>query len=181
MDDSDDALIRRCQAGDTEAFGILVKRYAGRATAVALVLVGNYPDALDASQEAFVRAWRHIRKFRSESTFFAWYSSILRKVALTWLRRRHQRKDVDLLEAAAVPASGADPAVLVERNEQTERLWEAILKLPTKHREIIVLSHFQHLSYKQIAHALEIPIGTVMSRLHAARVALRAQLSGEPT
>ena len=62
---------------------------------------------------------------------------------------------------------------------QTERLWQAILALATRHREIIVLSHFQHLSYKEIADVLGIPIGTVMSRLHAARGALRAKLSGE--
>ena len=179
MDDSDDALIRRSQSGDTEAFGVLVKRYAGRATAVALFMVGNHPDALDVSQEAFVRAWRHIRTFRAESTFFAWYSSILRKVCLTWLRRRHRRKHVELLEANGMPAAGTDPAILGEHNEQTERLWQAILRLPTKHREIIVLNHFQHLSYKQIAEALEIPIGTVMSRLHAAREALRKQLPGD--
>jgi len=179
MDDSDDALIRRSRTGDTEAFGILVKRYAGRATSIALVLVGNYSDALDVSQEAFVRAWRHVGSFRGEATFFTWYSSILRKVALTCLRRRHRRRNVELVEACGVPAPGADPAVLAEHNEQTERLWQAILKLPTKHREIIVLSHFQHLSYKEIAHVLEIPIGTVMSRLHTAREALRAQLSGE--
>jgi RNA polymerase sigma-70 factor (ECF subfamily) len=177
MDESDDALIRRCRRGDTEAFGTLVKRYAGRATGLALVLVGNYPDALDVSQEAFVRAWRHIGKFRGDASFFAWYASILRKVSLTWLRRR--RKGVALVEAAAVPASGADPAVLAEQNEQAQRLWHAVLELPTKHREIIVLSHFQRLSYKEIADVLEIPIGTVMSRLHAARVALRAKLSGE--
>ena len=178
MDDSEEALIGRCRRGDTEAFGILVKRYAGRATGLALVLVGNYPDALDVSQEAFVRAWRHIGKFRGEASFFAWYASILRKVSLTWLRRRHHRKDVEL-SAAAEPASGADPAVLAEQNDEAQRLWRAVLELPAKHREIIVLSHFQHLPYKEIAQVLEIPIGTVMSRLHAARVALRAKLSGE--
>ena len=126
MDDSDDALIRRCQTGDTEAFGLLVKRYAGRATGLALALVGDYSDALDVSQEAFVRAWRHVRKFRGDSSFFAWYSSILRKVALSWLRRRHRRKDVALEETCALPASGVDPAVLAEHNEQTERLWQAM-------------------------------------------------------
>ncbi len=178
MDEPDEALIRRSQTGDTQAFGLLVKRYAGRATGLAVVLVGDYSDALDVSQEAFVRAWRHIRKFRGDSSFFAWYSSILRKVALTWLRRRHRRKDKEPAEACHEPASGVDPAVLAEQNERTERLWQAILRLPTKHREIIVLSHFQHLSYKEIAGVLEIPIGTVMSRLHAARQALRKELSG---
>jgi len=179
MDDADDALIRRSQDGDAEAFGILVKRYAGRATGVAVVLVGNHADALDVSQEAFVRAWKHIRTFRGDSSFFVWYSSILRKVAFSWLRRRRKQSDEELMEARAVPQAGVDPAVLAERNEQTERLWQAILELPTKHREILVLKHFEYLSYKEIAGVLEIPIGTVMSRLHTAREDLRAQLSGE--
>ena len=178
MDASEDALIQRCQRGDTEAFGILVKRYAGRAIGVALLLAGNYPDALDVSQEAFVRAWRHIRSFKGESSFFAWYSSILRNASSSWLRRRRRRQDVELREAQAVPASGADPAVLAENNEERERLWQAVLQLPTRHREIILLSHFQHLSYKEIAGVLEVPIGTVMSRLHTAREALRARILG---
>jgi len=179
MGPSDDELIGQCQSGDAEAFGVLVRRYAARATRVALGLVGDHSDAMDISQEAFVRAWRHIRKFRGQSSFFTWYSSILRKVALTWLRRRWKNTDVDLMDASAVPAKGFDPAVLAERNEQAECLWQAVLHLPTKHREVIVLSHFEHLTYKEIAEVLEIPIGTVMSRLHAARKALRKQLTGE--
>ncbi len=181
MDDSEDALIRRCQRGDTEAFGVLVKRYAGRATAAAALLVGNYPDALDLSQEAFVRAWRHIRSFRGQSGFYAWYSSILRNACSTWLRRRHRNKSQGLRESAAVAAPQSDPALLAERHEEAQRLWRAIVQLPTKHREIIVLNHFQHLSYKEIADVLGIPPGTVMSRLHAARGALRAKLTGEQT
>jgi RNA polymerase sigma-70 factor (ECF subfamily) len=82
-------------------------------------------------------------------------------------------------DCATIEASGANPAAVIEHNEQSERLWQAILRLPTNHREIIVLSHFQHLSYKEIAQTLEVPLGTVMSRLHAARAALRRQLSGE--
>ena len=179
MDDSDDALIRRCQAGDTEAFGILVKRYAGRATGIATLLVGNHPDAMDVSQEAFVRAWRHIRGYRGESAFFTWYSTILRKVCLTWHGKRHRRKDSQPLDAARMSGPSADPASVAEDNEQAELLRRAILRLTSKHREIIVLKHFEDLSYRQIADALEIPAGTVMSRLHAARGALRNELRGD--
>lgn len=178
MDDSEDTLIRRCQQGDTDAFGVLVKRYAGRATGAAVALVGNRPDALDVSQEAFVRAWRHIGSFRGQSTFFAWYSRILRNASMTWLRRRHNCRDVELVHDWSVPAGEADPAVLAEQNDQKRQLWQAILKLPTKHREIIVMRHFQDLSYREIAEVLEIPVGTVMSRLHSARQSLRTQLLG---
>ncbi|HUX16621.1 MAG TPA: sigma-70 family RNA polymerase sigma factor, partial [Phycisphaerae bacterium] len=73
----------------------------------------------------------------------------------------------------------ADPEILVERSERERRVWQAILTLPLAHREIISLAHFQGLSYKEMAEALGIPIGTVMSRLHAARRALRTKLAGE--
>jgi RNA polymerase sigma-70 factor, ECF subfamily len=178
MDDSDEALIRRCQAGDTEAFGVLVRRYAGRATGIATLLVGNYPDAMDVSQEAFVRAWRYIRTYRGESAFFTWYSTILRKVCLTWHGKRQKRKDTQPLDNVEVPGLAADPASLAEDNEQSELIRRAILQLSVKHREIIVLKHFEEFSYQQIATVLEIPVGTVMSRLHAARKALRNELRG---
>ena len=179
MDDSDEALIRRCQDGDTEAFGILVKRYAGRATGIATLLVGNHPDAMDVSQEAFVRAWRHIRGYRGESAFFTWYSTILRKVCLTWHGKRHRRRDTQPLDASEMSGPWADPADMAQDNEQAELLRRAILRLASKHREIIVLKHFEDLSYRQIADALKIPAGTVMSRLHAARGALRNELRGD--
>jgi RNA polymerase sigma-70 factor (ECF subfamily) len=78
----------------------------------------------------------------------------------------------------AGPAEQTDPSILAEQNERTQRLWRAILRLPLKHREVIVMSHFQHLPYKDIAESLAVRIGTVMSRLHNARKALR-DLLGE--
>jgi len=179
MDASDEALIRRSQAGDTQAFGTLVKRYAGRATGIATLLVGNHPDAMDVSQEAFVRAWRHIRGYRGESAFFTWYSTILRKVCLTWHGKQHRRMDTQPLDTVDVSSPAADPAGVAEDNERAELLRRAILRLTTNHREIIVLKHFEELSYQQIAAVLEIPVGTVMSRLHAARKALRNELRGD--
>lgn len=179
MEPSDDILVEQCQAGNTDAFGVLVRRYAGRATRLATALVGDHADALDISQEAFVRAWRHICQFRGQSSFFTWYSSILRKVVLTWLRRRRENPDTDLMDTVIMPDKGFDPVVLAERNEQIQQVWQAVLHLPTLYREVIVLSHFEHLTYKEIAEVLEIPIGTVMSRLHAARKALREKLTGD--
>ena len=177
MEHGEDDLTRRSQRGDPEAFGLLVKRYAGRATALAAVLVGNHADAVDLSQEAFVRAWRHIGSFRGHSSFFAWYCRILRNACFSWLKRRRRTGAVPLVDdryAAGAP----DPAVLAERSDEIDRLWAAIFRLSTEHREIIMLAHFQDLSYKEMAAALEIPVGTVMSRLHGARKKLRTQLGG---
>jgi len=170
--------LKRCKAGDREAFGLVVKRYAGRATGAALLVLGSYEDALDASQEAFVRAWRHIRRFDTARPFYPWYATILRNVCLSRLRRRTRRRTVQLLPDH--PGSGeANPVLLAERNERRDHVWHAILELSLRQREIIVLNHFQQMSYKEIAAALGIPIGTVMSRLHAARQALRKKLAGD--
>ncbi len=90
MDEREDTQIRSSRTGDAEAFGGLVKRYAGRATGVAFLLLGNRADAVDASQEAFLRAWRGLPRFRGESAFFPWYSAILRNVCREHLRRNHR-------------------------------------------------------------------------------------------
>ena len=175
---SESTLLKRCQAGDKEAFGLVVRQYAGRATGAALLLLGRHEDALDASQEAFVRAWRHIRKFDPTRPFYPWYATILRNVCFSRLRRLGRRRTYEL--APDHPGSGeANPVLLAERNECRDRVWQAILDLKPRQREIIVLSHFQQMSYKEIAAALEIPIGTVMSRLHAARHALRQKLADD--
>ena len=173
MDQSEDTILRRCRDGDTEAFGLLAKKYAGRAVGTACLLLGDHHDAHDASQEAFIRAWRAIKRFNSQSSFYTWYSTILRNVCISRLRKRPKKKHLELIDVHAADASATNPSLLAERNEKNERLWQAIMQLATTHRQIIVMSHFQHLSYKQIAKELGIPIGTIASRLHGARKALR--------
>jgi RNA polymerase sigma-70 factor (ECF subfamily) len=179
MDESEAMLIRRCQQGEKEAFAPLVRKYAGAASGTAYVLLGCYEDALDASQEAFVRAWRHIKRFDLASPFYPWYATILRNVCLGRLKSRARRKTVALAEGHADGRSDADPVLLAERNEQRDRLWHAIMRLPLHHRGVVLMSHFEGMSYRQMADALHIPIGTVMSRLHNARQALRGHLTGE--
>ena len=179
MNESEAALLIRCQAGDQEAFGQVVKQYAGRAIGAASLLLGSREDALDASQEAFVRAWRHISRFDVQRAFYPWYGTILRNVCVSRLRRRARRRTVVLPDNPADPSDESNPVLLAERNERRDLLWRAIQALSAPHREIIVLNHFQGLSYKEIAATLTIPIGTVMSRLHNARQALRKKLTDQ--
>ena len=172
-------MVGRCRTGDKDAFGQLVRAHAGRAIGLAYGLLGNRSDAMDASQEAFVRAWRAIGRFDGRSAFYTWYSTILRNICISQLRKRLRRGSTESVESLPLPAGDPDPSLLVERSERTERIWRAVTALPTKYREVIVMKHFQEMSYRDMAELLGVPVGTVTSRLHAARQALKESLAGE--
>ena len=172
--DDDGVLIRRAQAGDAEAFGRLVERYMRRAYYSALSLVGSREDALDLSQEAFVRAFRARQTLDPERPFYAWLYQILRRLCFNFLRDRRTR--LRNLEAAgtwlADEAGGRqadDPARALEREEERRRVGAAIELLPAREREVLALKEFEGLTYREIASLVGIPIGTVMSRLYSAR------------
>lgn len=173
-----DAIIKS-QNGDRNAFGYLVKKYMHRAYYVALGFIGSHDSAHDLSQEAFVRAYRAIKRFDPDKRFFTWYYQILRNLCFNFNRdrARHARpfSHVDEHEIQRIP-DALETGEEVERNETQKLVWDGISKLKPKDREIIVLKDFQDLSYKEIAEMLQIPIGTVMSRLYYARAALKAQL-----
>ncbi len=178
-------LISRCQAGDVQAFGVLVEKHKRRAYYTALGLVGSHDEALDISQEAFVRAYRALARFQPQrSSFFTWYYQILRNLSFNFLRdRAKQPRPFSEIEAPGnsiqhIPDESCDPSIIAERNELKDAVWRAIDSLKAPEREIIVLRDFQDLSYKEIAETLDCPIGTVMSRLFNARKQLREKLEG---
>lgn len=182
---NDERLVTRCQAGDIKAFGVLVEKHQQRAYYTALGMLGSHEDALDVSQEAFVRAYRSITKFQSSrSNFFTWYYQILRNLCFNFVRDRakHARAfseiDPRFQPLAEIADAGGDPSVIAERNELKEAVWRAINALKTHDREIIILRDFQDLSYKEIAETLNCPLGTVMSRLFSARRQLKEKLAG---
>ena len=172
-------VIIKCQNGDNQAFGYLVKKYMHRAYYIALGFIGSHDSAHDLSQEAFVRAYRAIKRFDPDKRFFTWYYQILRNLCFNFNRdkTRHARpfSEIEENEIKRIPDS-IDTDTVVERNETQKLVWDAINELKPKDREIIVLKDFQDLSYKEIAEMLNVPIGTVMSRLYYARAALKAKL-----
>lgn len=181
MGEPDMVLVRRAQAGDREAFGRLVERYMRRAYFAALSLVGSREDALDLSQEAFVRAYRSRGKIDPERPFYAWLYQILRRLCFNFLRDRRTRRQT--LEASAswladdaADRSGPDPAEALAREERRRLLAAAIEGLPAREREVLALKEFEGLTYKEIASLVGVPIGTVMSRLYAARQRLAQAL-----
>ncbi len=168
------------KAGDPRAFEILVRVYQRRAYGVAYSFVGNRDDAMDLAQEAFARAYRAMARFHAGAEFYPWLHRILRNLCLNHLRKRRRRGEISLdalvENGRDFAERGGDPDIRAGRTELSAAFTQALAALGPEHREIIALRHFQELSYAEIAACLRIPQGTVMSRLHAARRALRSRL-----
>ena len=168
-------LILRAQAGESAAFGELVQRYMRRAYFAALGLVGSPEDAMDLSQEAFVRAFRARQRIDPDLPFYAWLYQILRRLCFNYVRdRRVRRNRLDeawdwLTDEASRRTVADNPERAVQRAEARRRVQAAIARLNDRDREVLVLKEFEGLRYREIADLLGIPIGTVMSRLYTAR------------
>ncbi len=173
-------VMQRCRRGSAEAFEVLVNRYMKDAYFIALGLVGNREDAMDLSQEAFVRAYRNIKQVKPGRKFFPWFYQILKNLCISHLRKRKYRRtsslDGENCPEVAATTDCFSPEAVARRNETKDKVWQAIAKLDEKHREVIVLRHFQHMSYEQIAAALFCNKGTVTSRLYYARKKLEELL-----
>jgi len=178
---SDAELASMAKRGNIDAFGELVERYKERAYMIALGFVGNPDDAMDLSQEAFVRAFKAMRTFKDGSDFYPWFYAVLRNTCFNFLRRRKTRRESSLDAAQEfgfdVVDGSPNPSVALERKEMRELVRAEIDNLAPVHKEILLLRHFELLSYKEMAGVLGCPIGTVMSRLYAARQALKARLT----
>jgi RNA polymerase sigma-70 factor (ECF subfamily) len=180
--DDEGSAIERCKSGDREAFGLIVQKYMKPAYYVALGYVGTPDDALDISQDAFVNAFRHIKRFDSSKKFFPWFYSILKNLCMNHLTRVRRRKEdsMDAMEEeegqVRIPVQTISPEASAVRRDLERKIGQALHRLRPKEREIIILQHFQDYSYQEIADLLEIPIGTVMSRLYSARRSLRREL-----
>ena len=168
---SDRELILRTQGGDTGAFGALVSRYMERLYYAALGLGGSHDDALDLSQDAFVRAYRARATIDAERPWYPWVYQILRRLCYNFVRDQRTRSE-RLREAGPwleLTQPEPDAAWRVEREELQQHVSTALSTLPMEHREVLVLKEYDGLRYREIAELLDIPIGTVMSRLYAAR------------
>jgi RNA polymerase sigma-70 factor (ECF subfamily) len=165
-------LIRTAKAGDKNAFGELYLFYAPRIYSAVYGLLMNRDDALEVTQVTFLRAWRAIRRFDVSRPFYPWLYKIARNRCYSRLAdRKKQPTLVELEEARWRDGENRDTVV-----DLREDIGKALAKLKPEFREIIILRHFEELSYREIALIMGCPEGTVMSRLHAARRALRQHL-----
>ena len=168
---TDQEIVTACRAGEKEMYRELVERYKVRAYYAALMYAKNRDDALDLSQEAFYRAYKALNSFDTDKNFYTWFYRILKNVCINFVTRKkiHNQVSADREEMPELISADANPEELFESNEQSQILWQAINQLKEKDREIIILKEFQEMSYQEIAEALDIPQGSVMSRLYYAR------------
>ena len=177
----DPSQVARARDGEREARERLARRAGETAYVFALQLTRSPEAALDVTQDSVLKFFRHLDRFDPEQRLEPWLYGIVRNQVRDTARRekirRHESLELYLEAGGHEPTSDDDPAVAAERRELQVRVWHGISGLSDPHREILVLRDYHGLSYREIASVLEIPEGTVMSRLHAARGNLRAVLS----
>ena len=176
---SDSELMILIQKGEQSAMKELVEKYKMKAYYLALGMVGNKDEAYDISQEAFIRVYRSAKKFVPEQKFFTWFYSIIANLCKDCLKRREKwdSKQVDIDENDFLMVVESNPESQMIMKEQARNLRRAIMALDLADREIIMLKHFRDLPYAEIAVMLNIPRGTVMSRLYYARRKLAKLMS----
>lgn len=167
----DEELIRQSLEGNREAFGRLIDKYQKTVFNIALRMVHDNADAEDVSQLAFVRVFQNLKAFDPKYKFFSWLYRITVNEALNYLKQRKQFEPLDE-EPAGEPA-GAAQEVEEERKDVEQKIQDGLMELKVSHRAVVVLKHFQGLSYAEIAQVLEIPEKTVKSRLFTARTILK--------
>jgi RNA polymerase sigma-70 factor (ECF subfamily) len=184
----DSIMVQAVLEGDTNAYQALVERYERRIYYVAYGMVRDQEDAREISQEAFVRAFRKIDTFRLESKFYTWLCRITINLCIDHHRRMKHRRTSEYDDSRT---SGADSGVIelhtrrdnpsanVDRKHLRERIMAAFDQLPDDQRQVVVLRELEDFSYKEIAEILDIPEGTVMSRLYYARRKLQLLLKDD--
>lgn len=171
MKEDDAVLMHQLKRGRVKALSGLVEKYKKQAYFLALGMVGNADDAFDVSQEAFLRVYQSARTFDDKQPFFPWFYAIVANLCRNVLKKRQtvDSRQVDIDEVGYLLADEGTPETELLEREEKRRLFAAMRKLPFADREIINLNHFRMMSYDEIASILNIPKGTVMSRLYYAR------------
>jgi len=180
----DQKLVRAAQKGDMAAFEELVARHRDKIYARALSMMRNEQEAIDLSQEAWVKGWQRLKQFQGEASFGTWMTRIVINLCLDQLRKQ-KRQRTESIEAMTEESGGVErhmpvltvnPTAGLERQELRQRIDRALNQLSYEHRTVLVLHEFEEMEYKQIAKAMDCSIWTVMSRLFYARRKLAALL-----
>lgn len=188
--DEDFRLVARAQQGDFGSYDALVNRHRGRIFAMIRNMIYQEADAWDLSQEVFIKAWHALPRFEAKARFSTWLYRIAHNVVYDWTRKRKlesvgelndeifERERIDAC-SCTTPSGGAAPDALMAHGELRVKIGNALAKLSSEHREVVLLKDVQGLSYKEIAEVMACSLGTVMSRLFYARQKLQIMLKDE--
>lgn len=184
MSDDDRRLILDCLGGRRDAFDELVSRYQARLYNAASRLVDNPEDAADVVQDAFLNAYQSLHTFKGDAEFFTWLYRIAFNAAISLKRKKRAAMSLDAAGPDGVidpddPSEYIKPGAALERSEEESQLQAAMIRLSNEHREVLILKDIEGMKYEDIAEILGVPIGTIRSRLHRARLELRELLEGE--
>ena len=182
---SDEALVQAAKAGDMSAFEELVARHRDKIYARAHSMMRNEEEAIDLSQEAWVKGWQRLKQFHGDSGFTTWMTRIVINLCLDQLRRRKRQRAGSIEEMdeesggveRQMPVVTVNPTERLERAELRQRIDQALGQLSDAHRMVVVLHEFEGMEYKAIAQTVGCSMGTVMSRLFYARRKLAALLA----
>ncbi|MBN2244901.1 MAG: RNA polymerase sigma factor [Candidatus Aminicenantes bacterium] len=166
---SEKEIILAVKNGNKEVYQQIIKCYMQRAYYIALGFVHNHQDALDLSQECFIKAYRKLKMFDAKRPFFPWFYQILKNLCIDHYKKKQRLNEVPLED---IKISGRKR----EDREMRESLWKGIAELPIEQREVIILRYFRQMSYKEISEVTGKPVGTVMSSLYYAKKKLKGIL-----
>lgn len=174
-------IIKKCQSGDMDSFDILISMYIDKAYSVAFGVMGNSHDANDITQEAFIKVYKNIDKFNFQSAFNTWLYRIVKNACIDELRKR-KKSTVISIDAGIdsddgeyilqIPDESPGIQEILEEKEAGIYLAEALAELKENHRAVLVLADIKNYDYSEIADMLDIPVGTVKSRISRARIKL---------
>jgi RNA polymerase sigma-70 factor (ECF subfamily) len=170
--EDDSVLVSECLRGDRKAFEVIVERYQKPVFNLALRIVNDYDDAQDVAQSAFVKAFENLKSYNPKYKFFSWLYRIAINESLNFVG---QRQNLQRLDEAEV-SKELSPEETLDTAINSQAVQDALMKLKLEHRVVIILKHFQELSYREISYILDLPEKTVKSRLFTAREQLRRVL-----
>lgn len=188
-EETDVELVGRCRLGDGTAFEVLLGRYRRKVYGLAMGMVGNREDAMDVTQDAFIRAFRHIHTFQGDSSFYTWLYRITMNLCIDHVRKAGRfraapyedgvaREELDRGDVPVLPVRhDLNPAKAARRREVMARVAKALEDLPPHHRAVIVMREFEDMTYEEMAQVMQVPKGTIMSRLFHARHKLQKALA----
>ncbi len=185
---SDEGVVARVLSGDEDLFGLLVRRYQTRVHAHVAKMIGHREDALDLTQEIFLKVFQALSRFNPEYKFSTWLFRIAGNAAIDHLRKKRPRmvplevpdpEGQGRVSSTEYSSSDLDPFGMLRNLERGRAISRAIADLPVEFRELIALRHFAGLSYEEIAEVKEMPLGTVKNKLFRARAVLKDRLAGE--